>query len=137
MVKDSLVEREATNYIIAGSDTTAITLTYLVWAILTHSNVHRRVLAEVQALPENFASDDFATKIPYTDCVIEEALRLYGAAPGALPRVVPSGGRELAGYFIPGGTVVCTQSYTVHRDGNVFQDPTRLVATSVIRRMVC
>ena len=125
--KDSLVEREAANFILAGSDTTAITLTYLVWTVLGHPEIHRKVLAAAQILPENFSSDDIETKAPYINWVIEETLRLYGAAPSSLPRVVPSGGRDLVGYFVPADTVVCTQSYTVHRDPNVFQDPLRLV----------
>jgi cytochrome P450 len=40
--------------------------------------------------------------------VIEETLRLYGAAPGGLSRNVPTQGMTLGGYHNPGGTEVST-----------------------------
>ena len=113
--------------IIAGSDTTANTMTYLIWAILKHPDVHARVVKEISTLPASFTSEDIATQLPYLNWVVEECLRLYGAAPSSMTRVVPSGGRELAGHFVPEGTVVATQAYTLHRIGAVFKDPYRSV----------
>ena len=40
----------------------------------------------------------------------------YGAAPGGLPRMVPPGGADMGGYFLPEGTTVQTQAYSFHRD---------------------
>jgi cytochrome P450 len=60
---------------------------------------------------------------PLLNSVIEETLRLYGAAPGALPRVVPSQGIIISGHQLPGGTEVSTQAYTLHRDPRIFQEP--------------
>lgn len=74
------------------------------------------------ALPEDFTETDLEA-LPLLNAVIEEALRLYGAAPGSLPRVVPRGGAALGGYFIPEGTTVCTQAFTLHRDSNLFPNP--------------
>ena len=62
---------------------------------------------------------------PLLNSVIEETLRLYGAAPGALPRIVPSQGMTVAGYHLPAGTEVSTQAYTLHRDPRLFQEPLR------------
>ncbi len=55
--------------------------------------------------------------------VIDETLRLYSAAPGSLPRIVPAGGAILGGYHIPGGTTVSTQAYTFHRNPKIFPNP--------------
>ncbi len=114
--------REAKSMIIAGTDTTAITLTYLVWAVLKYPNVQQKLVQEVETLPPDFNSQD-ARKLPYLSMVTDEAMRLYGAVPGGLPRTVPKGGRELGGYFFPEGTVVTTQAYTLHRDPSVFTQP--------------
>lgn len=38
---------------------------------------------------------------PLLNAVIMEALRLYGAAPGGLPRDTPESGAMSSGYFIP------------------------------------
>lgn len=113
---------EAGNLIVAGSDTTAITLTYLVWAVLSHPKLRRDLEDEVRAL--NAGYDDAALEeLPVLNATIKETLRLYGAAPGSLPRCVPEGGATLSGHFLPHGVTVSTQSYTIHRDKNIFPDP--------------
>lgn len=121
-LSDSEIEREASNLIVAGSDTTAVTLTYLVYSVLTHPAIKERVLSEVSTLTPMFSSKE-ANALPYLSLVIKETLRLYGAAPGSLPRTVPEGGRNLGGHFLPEGTTVSTQAFTLHRDATIFEDP--------------
>ncbi|KAL2822495.1 cytochrome P450 [Aspergillus granulosus] len=113
---------EAGNLIVAGSDTTAVTLTYLVWAVLSSPRLQREIEDEVQALPGDY--DDAALEqLPLLNAAIKETLRLYGAAPGSLPRSVPEGGATFLGHYIPAGMTVSTQSYTIHRDENIFSNP--------------
>ncbi|KAM0419156.1 hypothetical protein ACHAPD_002707 [Fusarium lateritium] len=118
------VQAEAGNLIIAGSDTTAVTLTYLVWAIIKQPQLQAQLEAEVCSLSDELTFDELKNA-PILNSIIDETLRLYGAAPGALPRVVPSKGATLAGHYLPGGTVVSTQAYTVHRDENIWPDALR------------
>jgi cytochrome P450 len=115
---------EAGGYITAGSDTTAISLTYLIWAVCGHPEVQKRLVAEVGTLPDDF-DDSHARALPYLSQVIDETLRMYSAVPGALPRAVPPSGAVLAGYHFPGGVTVSSQAYTLHRDPVVFSDPNR------------
>ncbi|KAH7386429.1 putative benzoate 4-monooxygenase cytochrome P450 [Cadophora sp. MPI-SDFR-AT-0126] len=121
-LSDAEIQREASNFIVAGSDTTAVTLTYLVWAVLKHPEVKQKLVGEVSGLANNPSSKD-TNALPYLGAVIKETLRLYGAAPGSLPRTVPSGGRTLGTYFIPEGTTVSTQAYTLHRNPRIFPSP--------------
>ena len=115
---------QASALIIAGSGTTAVTLTYAVWAVLRHPAVRHKLEEEVKQLPENY--DDIALeKLPYLEAVITETLRLYGSAPGALPRTTPAKGIDVNGMYIPGGVTLTTQSYTMHRDPSIFEDPER------------
>jgi cytochrome P450 len=113
---------EAGGYIVAGSDTTAITLTYLVWAVCRKPFIRDKLVAEVSALPPDFAQDS-VRDLPYLNQVIQEALRIHSAVPSALPRAVPPEGASLAGYRIPGGITVSTQAYTLHRNPDVFPNP--------------
>lgn len=116
------IAAESQSYITAGTDTTAATMAYLVYAVCTHSEVHEKLLRELQALPPDFTHRNLRD-LPYLNCVIDETLRLYGAAQGPLPRVVPQNGSTLLGKYLPGGTKVSTQSYSIHRDGGIFPDP--------------
>ena len=116
------VHIEASGLIIAGTDTTATTLTYLVWAVLSQPRLQQELEAEVATLNEDFGDTDLE-KLPLLNGVIEETLRLYGAAPAGLPRSVPPGGVTIDDQVIPAGTTVTTQAYTFHRDPNLFPQP--------------
>lgn len=110
---------EATGLIVAGSDTTSSTLTYLVWAVLSRPELKAALEQELATLPPRYGDQELE-KLPLLGAIIEETLRLYGAAPGGLPREVPPAGATLAGYYIPGGTTVTTQAYTIHRDESIY-----------------
>lgn len=121
-MSDVEIKSEAQAYIIAGSDTTSSTLTYLVWAVCRDQQIKHKLTAELRTLPEDFLDQDIKN-LPYLNQVITETLRLYAAAPSSLPRVVPQSGAKLAGHCIPGGFTVSTQAYSLHRDPIVYTDP--------------
>lgn len=112
---------EATALVVAGSDTTAISLTYLVWAVLSRPDIQDALQKELACLPDSYVDQDLED-LPLLNAVIDETLRLYGAAPGGLPRNVPAEGADIAGYYMPGGTIVTTQAYTIHRDDRLFEN---------------
>ena len=116
------VQIEAGNLILAGSDTTANTLTYLIWAVLKRPTLRTELEKEVADLSDDLA-DSTLESLPILNAVVDETLRLYCAAPGTLPRIVPNGGATLAGHFLPAGTTIGTQAFTYHRDPTLFPDP--------------
>ncbi|KAJ4296242.1 hypothetical protein N0V90_006287 [Kalmusia sp. IMI 367209] len=121
-IDDMDVRIEASNVIIAGTDTTGVTMTYLTWAVLQRPQLQAALEAEVAQLPDGFTENELLN-LPLMNAVIEETHRLYGAAPSSLPRVVPQGGSQLGGHYIPQGTTVSTQAYTFHRDPAIWSDP--------------
>lgn len=139
------VRLEASGLIVAGSDTTAVTLTYIVWCVLSRPQLHKTLRKELSSLAAGFTDANLEDKCPNLNAVIEETLRLYGAAPGSLPRAVPAEGAYFKvpsnsdkSYFCPPGTIVSTQAYTIHRDPNLFADPERYVASlSTFTSMLC
>ncbi|CAI7678314.1 unnamed protein product [Penicillium pancosmium] len=116
------IRLEAGGYIVAGSDTSAISLTYLVWAVSKSHYIRDSLVAEIATLPDDFTDEDLRV-LSYTRRVIDETLRLYPAVPGALPRAVPPEGAKLVNHFIPGGVTVSTQVYSLHRDPKIFPNP--------------
>lgn len=117
---------EGLSYITAGTDTTAITMSYLVWAVCRDDMVRARLTKELEKLPAELEYND-VKNLTYLNCVVEEALRRYGAAPGALPRDTPPEGATLGGMYFPPGVVISTQGYSLHRDASVFSEPERQV----------
>ncbi|KEF51223.1 uncharacterized protein A1O9_12726 [Exophiala aquamarina CBS 119918] len=126
--EDRFSEREAVleaiMIVVAGSGTTAITLTFLCWAVMANLAYQKRLEEEVASLDSGFKEADLET-LPFLNAVVQETLRLYGAAPGALPRASPKGGCQLAGFHIPGDLTVNTQAFSYHRDPAVYSDPFR------------
>ncbi|KFA50662.1 hypothetical protein S40293_04868 [Stachybotrys chartarum IBT 40293] len=110
---------EAGNLILAGTDTTAYTLTCLVWSVLRHPFIYSALHEEVAGL-ENSFTDSALEALPLLNAVINETLRLYGPASGSLPRIVPSGGVQLGGYLIQENTTVSTQAWTLHRNEDIW-----------------
>lgn len=122
IISDKEYVDEAGFFIIAGTDTTAVTLTYLVWAVAKHQKIQQALCEEVAELPTDFGNSELK-ELDLLNRIIDETLRLYGAAPGALPRTIPPAGLESDGIFIPGGLTVSTQAFTLHRDPSVFKNP--------------
>jgi cytochrome P450 len=118
------IRQEAQAYIVAGSDTTAVTMTYLSYAVSNDSRVREKLVTELMSLAEPI-TDKSLRDLPYLNLVIAETLRLYTAVPLGLPRSVPPEGAKFCGYQLPADITVSTQSYSLHRDPSIFPDPNR------------
>ena len=118
---DDLIAKEAANIIVAGADTTAMTLTYLVWEVLSHPEVTTRLLKELSSCSEERSWAELEGKT-YLNNVIQETLRLRPVV-GALPRVAPPQGAMIGGCRLPGNTIATAQAYITHRDPIVFKEP--------------
>ncbi|RYP04742.1 hypothetical protein DL764_004249 [Monosporascus ibericus] len=112
----------------AGTDTTSMTLSFAAYEVARRPDVQDRLrteLMEKKAGPDHKISyEALENDCKHLSAVISEALRLYGATPSHLERVVPAGGITLfTGHEIPAGTIVGVQSYSLHRDAKVFPSP--------------
>ncbi|KAJ7575924.1 cytochrome P450, partial [Mycena floridula] len=114
---------------VAGSDTTAGTLTILWYFLLKNPISHRRLLDEIdQRLSP--AGDNFVgslARMPYLDACMNEALRLYPPAMSGSPRYVDKQGATIGPWqvcsFIPPGTQIFLHTYSIHRDPSNFSEP--------------
>lgn len=96
------------NNIIAGSDTTAISLNSALYHIYTRPNVLKKLREEIDGKVKDGTLSDPVTfeesqKMPYLQAVISEALRVHPAVGVPLVRVVPTGGAQIGGHFFPQG----------------------------------
>ncbi|KAL3459217.1 cytochrome P450 [Aspergillus heterothallicus] len=107
----------------AGSETTATALTGTLNYLVNHSPESlRRLRKEVRnafSSPADITLDAIRN-LPFLNAVITEGLRLCPPVPWVLPRLVPKGGRMICGKWIPGGTPVSIQAYTLNRSPTLF-----------------
>lgn len=109
--------------IIAGSETTATTLSGLAYYLSNNPRALQKLQQEVRGAfrsYENITGDSTA-RLRYLHATIEEGLRIFAPVPPGLPRISP--GAMVAGYWIPEGTVISAQNYTIFHDERYFHDP--------------
>ena len=92
----------------AGSDTTGITLTAIIYYLMKNPRCLQSLRQEIETAEQEARLSSPSTfqegqKLPYLQATIKEALRLHPAVGQMLARVVPEGGAELAGRFFPQG----------------------------------
>lgn len=134
-MNDTRVLAVCLSLILAGSDSTAISLSNIFYNLLTYPRVYAKLMRELDdAVASGKLYADNATRgtdteiysfnaaqsLPYLDAVITEAFRLYPAVGLILERVVPSQGANIAGTFVPGGTVVGCNAWVLHRRKDIF-----------------
>lgn len=117
---DQLLRDELVTLAFAGHKTTAAALTYCFLLLAGAPEVEKQLVEEVRTvLGDAPVTADSA--LPYADCVIKEALRLYppswGVGREALREVT------VGGYRVPKGTQVLALQWIVHRDPRWYDEP--------------
>ncbi|KAJ5192417.1 hypothetical protein N7449_008559 [Penicillium cf. viridicatum] len=105
----------------AGSDTTAISLSSILYYLLQAPTYIERLREEIKlsGITGNPTFKETQT-MPYLQAVMKEALRVHPATGFPMFRVVPQGGEVLAGQFFPEGTNVGVNSWVSHYDTNIY-----------------
>jgi hypothetical protein len=111
----------------AGSDTTAISLSAIVWNLLQYPETLKKLRREIDDFTaQGKCSAEVTFKesqdMPYLQAVIKEALRMHSATGLPMWRVVPDSGIELGGRHFPAGTVVGINTWVAHYDEKAFPD---------------
>jgi cytochrome P450 len=99
------IQTEAFGFIVAGSHTTATTMTFLFYHLLHSPRDMEKLVGELDAsnLGMKISSMQGMAENVYFQACIKENLRFTPSFVMPLPRRVPDGGREIAGEFLPGG----------------------------------
>ena len=107
--------------IVAGSDTTAATLTHIFYH-LAQTPSHMEILRkEIDSLDGDFRAPKLMT-LKHLNGVINEALRLHPPVPAGVARITPPEGVTVGGTYIPGNVNVLAPLFTLFRCEHTHKD---------------
>ncbi|KAE9366630.1 cytochrome P450 [Stipitochalara longipes BDJ] len=103
--------------VLAGTETTAGTLTHLFYFLASQSSKQALLRAELSLLVKNTEDVDFKAlqDAPMLNGVISETLRLWPPVLSGLQYTTPPEGITIKKTYIPGNVTVYSPSYTVQR----------------------
>ncbi|CDH51288.1 cytochrome p450 [Lichtheimia corymbifera JMRC:FSU:9682] len=115
--------------IIAGTDTTSVSLVWLFAILAHHPEVQKRIQAEIDIfVQEHGRLPSFAERreLPYLISVQKEGMRFRSPSVFGMSHVVEED-VECQGYLIPKGTPVFPNMLGMHHNPNVFSEPEKFI----------
>ncbi|KAJ5688856.1 benzoate 4-monooxygenase cytochrome p450 [Penicillium macrosclerotiorum] len=110
----------------AGSDTTGIALTNVLYWLLKNPTCLAKLRAEIDSVldeDEAVVPYDKIKHLPYLRACLDESLRLTPPNTMSVNRLTPPEGMSIMGHLIAGNTTVHAPPYAMHRNADVFPDP--------------
>jgi cytochrome P450 len=123
-MSDQQLRDEMMTLFLAGHETTATALTWTWYLLSRHPEVNAKLREELdQVLGGRAPAAIDLPKLPYTEMVIREAIRLY--PPGPLFAREPVEDVMIGGYKLAAGSIVTVNTYALQRDPRFYADAER------------
>ncbi|KAH7660754.1 Cytochrome P450 B-class protein [Dioscorea alata] len=121
---DVSIKGMMTSLLVAGTETTAGTMEWVMALLLNHPNALKKAKAEIkeQVGHSHLIKDSDISKLHYLDNVIKETLRLFPAGP-LLVAHESSQDCTVLGSHIPKGTMLLVNAYAMQRDNQLWDNP--------------
>jgi cytochrome P450 len=119
---DQQLRDETLTLLLAGHETTSTALTWTWYLLSQHPEVEQKLHAELKkVLGERPPTAEDLPRLPYTERVVKESLRLYPPASAILRLAVEES--EIGGYKIPKNSSIGMSAWVTHHDPRFFPDP--------------
>lgn len=112
---DPMLQGDARLIIVAGSDTTSATLTYLFYHLALDPSQQKKLREELRPLTKGEWTDKNIQHADHLNGAINESLRLHPPVPSGLYRQTPKEGTQVGDVFIPGGVAFFPPLYVMGR----------------------
>lgn len=115
---------EVTSVLVAGYESTAVTLTWTFYLLSQHPDVEQKLRDEIQSVLGGRAPElaDLA-RLEYVRRVLHESMRCYPAFWAMTRETVADD--EIGGHAIPAGSLVVVSPFVTHKHPEFWEDPDR------------
>lgn len=121
-MSDELVRDEVMTLFLAGHETTANALAWTWYLLSQHQEAEAKFHAEIDSvLAGRLPSAGDIPRLPYTEMVFSEVIRLY--PPAWVLRRQALSDFKIGGYVLPAGSYVVVSQYVLHRDARFYPEP--------------
>ena len=124
---DREIRDEVMTLFLAGHETTAVALTWALYLLARNPAKQARLRQELESVLAVGALPTFADlpRLPYTEAVVNETLRLYPPAYAVSREAIRA--TEIGGHKIGKRTLALVSIYAAHRNAERFPDPDAFV----------
>ena len=121
---DEQLRDEVMTLLLAGHETTAVSLSWTWYLLAQNPDVEKRLWSELRRVLNGRSPgiQDLA-ELRYTDRVVREAMRLYPPVWAVVRTCVKE--CEIGDYRVPAGATVLVSQWVMHRDPRFYDDPER------------
>jgi cytochrome P450 len=122
MMTDQQVRDEATTLFIAGHETTANALSWILYLLAQHPEVEAKLLDELETLLAGRPPTvDDLHRLRYTEMIVKESMRLY--PPAWIISRFATEDVEVGDYTLKAGSIVLISQYVMHRHPDHWAEP--------------
>lgn len=122
--RETIIKATSLNLILAGSETTAISLIWILSLLLNNRHVLKLAQEELDLKVgrDRWIEDTDIENLPYLQAIVKETLRLYPPAPLSVPHEAMQD-CQVCGFHIQKGTLLFVNLWKLHRDPSLWPDP--------------
>ncbi|KAJ5956786.1 cytochrome P450 monooxygenase [Penicillium viridicatum] len=117
---------ESLNFVVAGSDTTATSMSATIFYLTRYPDAYAKAVAEVRSAFHDINDVRLGPALnscEYLRACINEAMRMSPPVGSALWRKVLPGGLSFGGEYVPEGCELGTGIYSIHHNSKYYRDP--------------
>jgi len=118
---EKVVKEQIETVIIAGNETSALTISYTILLLAMHPEIQDRVYKELYEAYDSQTENttyEHTQRMPYLDCVLKEGMRLFPVAPFIVRCVCED--TPVSKCTIPKHSIVMMSLYNLHRNEKIW-----------------
>lgn len=115
--EERIVKEQIETVIIAGNETSALTISYVILLLAMHPDIQERLYDELRSVYETQTENtiyEHIQKLPYLDSVLKEGMRLFPVAPFIVRTVCAD--TQLSNCTVPKDAIIMMSLFNLHRN---------------------